>query len=150
MNIYDNNFIKEDELYCFLKSVKDEFPIPLDYKTDLKLTAHKLYHQGDLIYAIDKEDNSIMGLIGGYNNNNNKGYISIVVLKKEYRGKGIAKKLISKFLDKSKSNGMDKVWLFTHSTNTVAIKMYESLGFKREGLNEKLDYIYSIDINQNR
>lgn len=55
-------------------------------------------------------------------------YIVTVGVKKEYQGRGISKKLFS-FLPK-----FPKTILHVHPKNFIAIKLYESLGFKAWGV----------------
>ena len=131
MKIYSNKDITEREVFDFLDNMKNEFPISLDCKTNLKNTANKLYNKG-AIFLVKDENNKIIGLIGGYINDliSRRGYISVVVLKKEIRGKGIASSLVSKFLNEAKNHNMKEVWLYTYKNNNSAIKMYEKLGFK--------------------
>lgn len=50
------------------------------------------------------------------------------------RNQGLAKQLMKKIMQDSKNkHGIDHLTLFTHETNHVAQKVYETLGFKRIG-----------------
>jgi ribosomal protein S18 acetylase RimI-like enzyme len=53
-----------------------------------------------------------------------RGYIYHLVVKKEYRNKGIATRLIDYCLDGLKRNKIDKCHLFVYKTNVGAIDYY--------------------------
>ncbi|KAL2810706.1 N-alpha-acetyltransferase 30, NatC catalytic subunit [Aspergillus granulosus] len=60
-----------------------------------------------------------------------RGYIAMLAVSKEYRGKGIATKLVRMAIDAMAERGADEIALETEITNTAAIKLYERLGFLR-------------------
>lgn len=142
--VLNKEHITEKELYSFLLSVNNEFPIPLNNKTDLKETVNKLYLLGDVFCLKNKEN--IIGLVAGDSNNkeNKIGYLSVLVLFKEYRGKGLASVLVKTFLNNAKTNGMKKVFLYTHSTNIKAVSLYKRLGFYEADLKNNGDYTLEI------
>ena len=61
--------------------------------------------------------------------------IDWLAIKKEYQGRGLAKPLISKFIELSKELGYKKIMLHTQTTTWLAVKLYLDLGF--EILNKK-------------
>lgn len=138
--VLNKEHITEKELYSFLLSINNEFPIPLNNKTDLKETANKLYLLGDVFCLKDR--GNIIGLVAGYSNNkeNKTAYISVLVLLEKYRGKGLASELVKVFLGNAKTNGMNKVFLYTHSTNVKAVSLYKRLGFFEVDLKNNGDY----------
>lgn len=117
------------DVHSFLHSVDKCFPIPLSQKTDLYELSEKLLEKGRVFVAC--EDNNIIGIVGEYANDekSKKAYISVVAVLPEYSGKGIATTLIDNAMDYAKSNGMEKIFLYTHKTNEGAIHMYKKLGF---------------------
>ncbi|KAL3466657.1 acyl-CoA N-acyltransferase [Aspergillus heterothallicus] len=60
-----------------------------------------------------------------------RGYIAMLAVSEEYRGKGIATKLVRMAIDAMAERGADEIALETEITNTAAIKLYERLGFLR-------------------
>jgi len=58
--------------------------------------------------------------------------IGDIVVKKEFQGKGIGKRLILKVLETAKELGVGRTKLEVETTNERAVKLYESLGFKIE------------------
>lgn len=60
-----------------------------------------------------------------------RGYIAMLATQEAYRGKGLAKTLVSKAIDLMTDQDADEIALETEETNTAAMKLYESLGFLR-------------------
>ena len=59
--------------------------------------------------------------------------ITNVQVKETFRGRGIGRKLMMATLDKARSVGGKEFTLEVRAGNTVAISLYESLGFAEEG-----------------
>jgi RimJ/RimL family protein N-acetyltransferase len=63
----------------------------------------------------------------------------------EWRGQGIGRRLLKACLSLSRNTGIEKVELEVFSDNLVAARLYESVGFREEGLKvrgRKLDNLY--------
>ena len=70
----------------------------------------------------------------------NKTWIEDLVVDKKYRGQGIAKALIDKAFEKTKSLGVKSVSLTSRPSRTIANAFYKKLGFKIKETNYyKLD-----------
>jgi RimJ/RimL family protein N-acetyltransferase len=62
-----------------------------------------------------------------------------------YRGKGIGAQLLKAVIEQAKAFGLEKIELHVYTTNAPAIRLYEKVGFEREGLIRKyrqLDGVY--------
>lgn len=95
-------------------------------------------HRGDRnrFDAVIVVDDTPVGTIGLLNidDKSSKAEFYIAMGEKEYKGKGIAKqagKLILQYA--FQELGLNKVYLFTESENIPAQKLFESLGFLKEG-----------------
>lgn len=64
--------------------------------------------------------------------NNDEYFISNIAVFKEFRGKGISKKLLNRVLQDSKQLGFTKVSLYVEIDNDIAFKVYKNYGFKEE------------------
>ena len=99
---------------------------------DINALAKKYYKFAELICACCDDD--IIGYVSYYANDNitKTAYISMVVVKKQYRGKGIAKSMIQKVIDDCKNRNFKSIRLEVHKTNYAAIQLYTKLGFRIE------------------
>lgn len=61
-----------------------------------------------------------------------------------YRGKGIGRRLLNTTLQAAKERGLSRVELTVREQNTIAIQLYESVGFFKEGR-----HINAVKINGN-
>ena len=59
-------------------------------------------------------------------------YFDSIGVEEEYRGHGVAKKLINTMLKKAKKNGYKKAGLIVDIHKTKAEELYSKLGFKFE------------------
>lgn len=127
----------EDELLLFLQEVDSLFPIKLSDKINLKELCSKFLSVGTLFSIF--ENNKLVGLLAGYNNDleNSKAYISVLAILPQYQGKGYASKLILDFTNDCINKKIKRIELFTHKSNENAIKMYKKNGFIIEGTNNQ-------------
>ncbi|KAL8701919.1 MAG: hypothetical protein Q9224_000273 [Gallowayella concinna] len=94
-----------------------------------------LYQWGDLCFLALDENQTMLGVVISklepHRGGPNRGYIAMLAVKKEHRGKGIATKLVRMAIDIMIERGADEIALETEVTNTAAMKLYERLGFLR-------------------
>ncbi len=86
-----------------------------------------------------KDNEKIVGLIVGIINNDDtirydfkapkRGRITELVVDKDYRGKGIGKKLLLKMKEHLKTNRCEKIMIAVFGYNESAIKFYKENGF---------------------
>ncbi len=118
------------EFLDFVMEVDEEFNPPLSHRLNLEEYVSKLYSLSDLFYEFS--DN---GLLSGvvaiylYDCKNDKAFIPFVAVKKEKRGKGIAKRILLKAIKAARAKGKTEIGIATN--NPVALHLYESLGFKK-------------------
>ena len=85
------------------------------------------------IYLVILADGRVAGA-AGYTFNGFDGYINNVVIDVDRRGQGLGKVLMRELLTVGRKNGVPEFTLEVRVSNTPAIKLYESLGFKSEGV----------------
>ena len=122
------NEILEIEKNAFGK--KEVFP------KEYLLEISKKWPEGFLVAKINKE---IVGYAIG-EKNKDLGLIVSVAVKKEWRRKGIGRKLVEKLLENFKKEGMKIVFLHVREENKEAINFYLALGFK---IRELVENYYS-------
>lgn len=81
-----------------------------------------------VVYFIVEEDETI-GYISYEMKGKDHAYLSGIVVKPEYQGRGFAREAMKMILEKLKN--IKTIDLVTHPDNARAIKIYESFGFKK-------------------
>lgn len=84
-------------------------------------------------YYVAEAEGEIAGCCG-IRNIVGEGEITNVVVAQKYRGQGIGRALMEYMLKEAPSHGIGDCTLEVRVSNTPAIKLYESLGFKGEGI----------------
>lgn len=84
-------------------------------------------------YYVAEADGTLAGCCG-IRNMAGEGEITNVVVAANYRKKGIGRKMMEYMLERAKENGMGDCTLEVRVSNEPAIRLYESLGFKGEGV----------------
>lgn len=74
---------------------------------------------------------------GGFHKILDEAHITNIAVKKGERGRGIGKFLMSELLSRAKMLGVESVTLEVRSDNIPALNMYESFGFRVEGVRKK-------------
>ncbi|SJZ59951.1 ribosomal protein S18-alanine N-acetyltransferase [Garciella nitratireducens] len=66
-----------------------------------------------------------------------EAHITNIAVHPDYRGKGIGKKLMQGLIDTAKREGIMQMSLEVRKSNTIAIHLYESFGFRVEGMRKE-------------
>ena len=62
----------------------------------------------------------------------NEGHITNVAVDPDYQGQGLGRRLMNELTSRVKALGVDSMTLEVRPSNTVAINLYTSLGFRSE------------------
>ena len=86
------------------------------------------YNRYAEFYCCFTED-IIIGCIAFYSNDENKhiGFLSMIIVKKEYQAKGVGKKLLGLCIEKCIQRGMEKLRLEVNKNNINAINFYKKI-----------------------
>ena len=88
----------------------------------------------DDIYVVGEEGNEMLGVanlrLKDEEAEEGMAFVQGMYVKKEARGKGLGKRLLSELVDQARGRGIKKVRLWVRKSQLVAIKMYESEGFE--------------------
>ncbi|KAJ5683389.1 N-alpha-acetyltransferase 30 [Penicillium macrosclerotiorum] len=94
-----------------------------------------LYQWGDLCFLAMDEKDEMVGVVVSklelHRGGPLRGYIAMLAVREEYRGRGIATRLVRMAIDAMIEREADEIVLETEMTNTAAMKLYERLGFLR-------------------
>ncbi len=85
------------------------------------------------IYIVAKENDNVAGDAGMYLSFE-EGNIANVAVNPLSRRKGIGEKIVRDILNRAYEKGVRDVFLEVRETNSVAIALYEKIGFKEEGI----------------
>lgn len=157
---------KEEDIPYKVKWINDErnnkylhYDLPLREDKTLEWY-NKIKDRTDRADFTITYDNEPVGLIGLLNIDhiNKKAEYYICIGEDSYKGKGIAKKATDLLIKKSYEEfGLIKIYLYTEVENIAAQKLFEKVGFEREGLlkndlfykGKKIDrYVYGLDVEE--
>lgn len=122
------NFEKE-KLKEFILNINYDFPIPITEKINIDEFLDKIKKNGKVYCAYD--ENEIVGCNYFYANNQKEkiAFITLLAIKKEYRGSGIGSILLDKTIEYCKKQKLKKIQLYTHKNNYTARKFYSKKRF---------------------
>lgn len=87
--------------------------------------------------AVIEADGKPVGLIGllSIDRRNLKAEYYVMIGERSYRGRGVANRATKLLLEYAFGDlGLNRVYLYTEALNAEAVKSYEKIGFRREGL----------------
>ena len=87
----------------------------------------------DTIYLVAQKAGRIVGLCG-LQNISGEGEITNVSVARDVRGEGIGYKMVKQLLERGVGIGVKDYTLEVRASNESAIRLYEKLGFKSEGV----------------
>lgn len=128
----------DDEIVRFLH-YEDKFTVEKSLEW-LRKIQHDTTRYENVIQIKEGDNIKNVGIIGLFNIDlkNKKAGFYITIGEKEYQGKGIAKMAAIKFLAHCFLKfDLKKIYLYTDVENIRAQKLYEKLGFVKEGLLRK-------------
>lgn len=133
------NWINDTENNTYL-----HYDLPLEYKKTLAWFEN-IKNSTSRFDGVIECSNVPVGLIGllGIDNTNKKAEYYICLGNKDYKGKGIAKKASIAVLNYAfKDLGLERIYLYTEEENFAAQKLFERIGFQKEGFIRQ-DLIYN-------
>ena len=89
--------------------------------------------RNDTLFLVAEEETEIVGYAGMVMVPED-GDITNVAVKSSHRGKGTGEKIVSALIEEARKNGVFNIFLEVRSSNDPAIRLYEKLGFTREGI----------------
>jgi len=85
------------------------------------------------ILLVAEEDDSVVGVAQGLVDWSRLSTLGFLGVDEGHRRKGIARGLMERFIEESKSRDAAKITLFTSPTLKPAVKLYADMGFVPEG-----------------
>ena len=123
--------MKVDDIKNVLEVEEKSFTIPW----------HKESFENELknnlaLYLVAKVENKAVGYVGVWRVLD-EGHITNVAVHPDFRGRGIAKALVSELLLLCEKDGITSFTLEVRKSNVIAQNIYKSLGFKEEGIRKR-------------
>ena len=95
-------------------------------------------HRGRYKVIVAEDKGQIVGWASLNQYNNRSAYDGVadlsVYISRDYRGKGVGKKLLAKLESLAKENGFHKMILFTFPFNQLGQGLYRRMGFREVGV----------------
>ncbi len=126
--VIDTRIMTDDDLDRVCELEEKSFSMPWK-RDDFK----DMIERDDSHYMVITIDGLVIGT-AGYTYNGFEGYINNVVIDSDYRGKGYSKILLEGLLKEGRARGINEYTLEVRVSNAPARALYESLGFKSEGI----------------
>ena len=119
------------EILSVLKRYDADFYPRLSNVTELSIYAAKLYDFAYCIYASDPTNKTPAGFCFFYDNNleAKEAFLTLIGVDKEHQGKGIARSLMQRMVDRLKNSGFISVSLEVNRKNSKAMNLYRSFDF---------------------
>ncbi|KAK8206852.1 hypothetical protein M8818_004687 [Zalaria obscura] len=119
----------------YLGAIRDLIAKDLSEPYSIYVYRYFLYQWGDLCYMTANAAGELIGVVvcklETHRGGPLRGYIAMLAVQKEHRGKGIATKLVCMAIDAMIAKDADEIALETEIDNIASIKLYERLGFLR-------------------
>lgn len=129
--------IKIDIMNCDdLKKIKDILISDFDDFWNYNILSQELLSKNSKYFVAKEANNNIVGF-AGVQFIIDEADITNIVVKKNYRNKGIGSILLEKLISISKKNNMSCITLEVNENNINAIKLYNKYNFKTTGIRKK-------------
>lgn len=120
----------------YLKPIRALIAKDLSEPYSIYVYRYFLYQWPELCFiALDARSRELIGVVINkleqHRGGPMRGYIAMLAVVEEHRGKGIATALVRMSIEAIKAADADEVALETEITNTASLKLYERLGFLR-------------------
>ncbi|KAF2436175.1 acetyltransferase [Tothia fuscella] len=122
--------------HIFLDPIRQLISKDLSEPYSIYVYRYFLNQWGDLCYmALDGDTDELRGVVvcklEEHRSGTFRGYIAMLAVVEEFRGKGIATELVKMAIETMKARDADEIVLETEVSNTASLRLYERLGFLR-------------------
>ena len=120
--------MEERDLEQVSRLEAENFSMPWSVDSFREMVSHP-----DALYLVAVDRGNICGTCG-VRNISGEGEITNVVIREEYRGSGLAQKMLLDLISQGEKMGITAYTLEVRKSNAVAIHVYEKMGFVSEGI----------------
>ncbi|MBI2971649.1 MAG: GNAT family N-acetyltransferase [Candidatus Aenigmarchaeota archaeon] len=125
-----NDLYKAQTKKFILRILIEEFGLDTFERPDLD-AIRSVYQEGGSNFWIAVENNKVIGSVAIINYGNKRGYLKRMYVDKEYRGSGLAKRLLGTAVKYARASGIKVIFLGTIEGMGAANKFYKKNGFER-------------------
>ncbi len=115
---------------CFVDIITEG---QIDYMVEkyqsLKAMTDQIENQNYYYLAV-RENGELIGYIGVKPEDDEKFFLSKLYLRKDKRGRGIARLMLNRVFEEAEKHGKESVYLTVNKHNDHAIEVYKAVGFK--------------------
>jgi len=105
-------------------------PDPACTDADLRDIEQSYFRRAGVFYVLEEEGGSIIGSYGLYPVDSNTCELRKMYLRRDYRGKGLGRRLLEQALTEARRLGFKTITLETASVLKEAVRLYEAYGFQ--------------------
>jgi ribosomal protein S18 acetylase RimI-like enzyme len=121
--------VNRKEVEALLNDVQNDFTPPLSETVDLRVYSSKLVDNAIIIPNYNKKYLNAICAVYANDYIHRKAYLTMLAVRPENRGEGIAKKLIQQAEIELIQKGFKSLTLEVYSNNNKALFLYKSCGF---------------------
>lgn len=124
-------------------------PDPDSTDADLENIEQSYFGRGGAFYVLESQDSSVIGAYGLYRMDEHTCELRKMYLHRDFRGRGLGKRLLEDALTQARELGFTKVALETASVLKEAIALYQSYGFtphEPDRLSPRCDQAYILEM----
>ena len=124
-------------------------PDPESTDADLADIEQAYFASGGAFYVLESQRGSIIGAYGLYRIDERTCELRKMYLHRDYRGKGLGKRLLEDALTRARRRGFARVVLETASVLKEAIALYQTYGFtphQPDHLSPRCDQAYLLEL----
>lgn len=124
-------------------------PDPGCTDADLDDIEQSYVQRGGVFYVLEAQDGALIGSYGLYPTDPGVCELRKMYLHRDYRGRGLGRRLLEDALAHARQSGFHKVTLETASVLKEAIRLYTSYGFKpyeTGHLSSRCDQAHALDL----
>ncbi len=125
-------------------------PSPGCTDADLNDIEQSYLSRGGVFNVLQEQDGTVVGSYGLYPLGDGTCELRKMYLHRDYRGRGLGRRLLDDALARAKESGFRRITLETASVLKEAIRLYERHGFKpckAEHLSCRCDQAYELDLH---
>lgn len=118
---------------ALIKEFGEFLPDPLSERLDVDAYAEKVIKHGTVLLAMAEQVSLALAVMYANDQDTKRAYMSLLAVRPEARGRGIARELVNACVEHARERGMMCIQLRTLESNAKAMRLYTRAGFEKIG-----------------